>query len=80
MLYLFVGLKVPLLLLFWLIYWAIKQEPDLDETGDDGGSRRERPHPPDWHPRSPRRGPHGDPVPLPPPRVRPADARARQPR
>jgi hypothetical protein len=78
MLYLFVALKIPLLVLFWLIYWAVKQEPELEDTGDDGGQRRARPHPPPRLPRAPRRGPHGDQLPEPPPRVRPVSARARQ--
>ena len=78
MLYLFLGLKIPLLLLYWLVYWAIKQEPELDDTGGDGGARKERPHPVPTLPRTPRRGPHGDPLPLPPPRVRPLNARARE--
>ena len=46
-------------------------------------SRREAkpyPHPHPKLPRSPRRGPHGDPLPLPPPRVRRVTARARQTR
>jgi hypothetical protein len=79
MLYLFLGLKIPLLLLYWLVYWAIKAEPEPDDTGGDGGSRKERPHPAPTLPRHPRRGPHGDPLPLPPPRVRPVSARARTP-
>jgi hypothetical protein len=79
MLYLFLGLKIPLLLLYWLVYWAIKAEPEPEDTGGDGGSRKERPHPVPPLPRHPRRGPHGDPLPLPPPRVRPVDARSRQP-
>jgi hypothetical protein len=78
MLYLFVALKIPLLLLFWLIWWAVRQEPELEDAGDDGGQRRTRPHPPPRLPHAPRRGPHGDPLPLPPPRVRPVSARARQ--
>ena len=78
MLYLFLGLKIPLLLLYLLVYWAIKQEPELDDTGGDGGARKERPHPVPTLPRTPRRGPHGDPLPLPPPRVRPLNARARE--
>jgi hypothetical protein len=78
MLYLFVALKVPLLMLFWLIWWAVRQEPELEDTGGDGGQRRARPHPPPRLPHTPRRGPHGDPLPLPPPRVRPVSARARQ--
>ena len=36
MLYLFLGLKIPLLLLYWLVYWAIKAEPEPE----DAGSRR----------------------------------------
>ena len=78
MLYLFLGLKIPLLLLYALVYWAIKQEPDLEDSGGDGGSRKVRPHPAPTLPHAPRRGPHGDPLPLPPPRVRPLRARARE--
>jgi hypothetical protein len=78
MLFLFVGLKVPLLALCWLVWWAIHQVDDVAEDGGDGGSRRHRPHPPGPLPRLPRRGPHGDPAPQPPPRVRPAAARARE--
>jgi len=77
MLYLFLGLKIPLLLLYALVYWAIKAEPEPEETGGDGGSRKARPHPVPPLPKHPRRGPHGDQLPLPPPRVRPVDARAR---
>jgi hypothetical protein len=78
MLYLFLGLKIPLLLLYALVYWAIKQEPEPEDAGGDGGARKERPHPASPLPRQPRRGPHGDPLPLPPPRVRPLNARARE--
>ena len=47
MLFLFIGLKVPLLALCYLVYWAIKAVPeDEEQPGGDGGSRRERPHPP----------------------------------
>jgi hypothetical protein len=80
MLYLFVALKVPLLALFWLIWWAVRQEPELEDAGGEGGQRRaQRPHPPPKLPRHPRRGPHGgDAVPLPRPRVRPVQAKARR--
>ena len=78
MLYLFLGLKIPLLLLYALVYWAIKAEPEPEDAGGDGGARKERPHPVPTLPRHPRRGPHGDPLPLPPPRVRPLTARARE--
>ena len=80
MLYLFLGLKIPLLLLFWLVWWAVHQEPDYEDAGGDGGQRvTPRPHPAPRLPHAPRRGPHGgEAVPLPsPPRVRPLNARAR---
>jgi len=74
-------LKAPILMLLYLVWWAIKAEPVPDEPriDDDGGSK----HPHDRHPRSrrprpPRRGPHGDP-PLPPPsRTRTVVAKARR--
>jgi hypothetical protein len=79
MLYLFVALKIPLLALFWLIWWAIRQEPDFEDAGEGGQRVEARPHPPPKLPHAPRRGPHGgDAVQLPsPPRVRPLNARAR---
>ena len=79
MLYLFVALKIPILLLGCIVWWAVRQDPGAREApDDDGGSKYRRPHPPRPLPRSPRRGPHGEPAPLPPPRVRPVTARARQ--
>ena len=62
MLFLFVGLKVPLLALCWLVWWAIRQTPDEDEQPGGGGTKR-RPHPARPLPRTPRRGPHGEPAP-----------------
>ena len=79
MLFLFVGLKIPLLALYWLIYWAVKQEPDTEDTGGDGGARKERPHPRPKLPPAPRRGPHREPAPPAPPRVRTVRARMREP-
>jgi hypothetical protein len=77
MLWLFVALKVPLLTLCWLVWWAIRQEPEPDEQGTGEGREWARPHPPPRLPRPPRRGPHGE-APLPaPPRVRRVTARAR---
>jgi hypothetical protein len=79
MFFLFVALKVPLIALCWLVWWAIRAVPEDDEVpGDDGGSKRERPHPPRPLPRNPRRGPHGEPAPPSPPRVRRVTARARE--
>ena len=79
-LYLMVFLKLPIVALLLLVWWAIRQTPEPDDgTGgeDDGGSRCPR------HPRPPlqplpRRGPHhGLPLPASPPRIRPVVARAR---
>jgi hypothetical protein len=73
------ALKLPLAGLIYIVWWAIKQEPeDATNPEDDGGiKRRDRPHPPAPFPRRPRRGPHGDPPPVPPARVRTVRARAR---
>jgi hypothetical protein len=80
MLYLFVFLKLPIVALFALIWWAVRQEPETAEDPGDGGQRRaSRPHPPPRLPRLPRRGPHGDDAMAAPPRVRaPLAARARE--
>ena len=70
-------LKIPLIALLWLVWWAVKQTDQPTGTGDDGGSpvpRHPRPAAP-THPR--RRGPHGDPSAPPPARVRTTTARAR---
>jgi hypothetical protein len=78
MLYLFVGLKLPILALGLIVWWAVRQEPEPGETEGGDGGQRTRPHAPPSLPRPPRRGPHGDPAPLPPPRTRKLAARARQ--
>jgi hypothetical protein len=80
MFFLFVALKVPLLALCYLVWWAIKQVPeDEEQPGGDGGTKpRPRPHAPRPLPQAPRRGPHGEPAPPSPPRVRPVTARARE--
>jgi hypothetical protein len=76
--WLMLALKIPLIGLLYIVWWAIKQTPeDAPASDDDGGIRRERRHPRKPLPRHPRRGPHGDPPPLPPPRVRIVRARAR---
>ena len=70
-------LKIPLIALLWLVWWAVQQtdaemEQPRDGDGSDrhphGGSRPRRPRPP-------RRGPHAEPPPRAPSRVR---ARGRQ--
>jgi hypothetical protein len=73
------ALKIPLIGLIYLVWWAIKQKPDDEPASrdDDGGIKRHPHHRPRPFPRHPRRGPHGDPAPLPPTRVRTVRARAR---
>ena len=77
-LWLMLALKIPLIGLICIVWWAIKQEPeDTSSREDDGGIKRKHPHTRDPFPRPPRRGPHGDPAPQPPSRVRTVRARAR---
>ncbi|HEX2016796.1 MAG TPA: hypothetical protein VGN69_08885 [Solirubrobacteraceae bacterium] len=76
--YLMFILKIPIVGLLWLVWWAIHQEPEEASVGDeDGGSKLRPRHPRPRLPRSPRRGPHGDPAPQPPVRTRSVVARAR---
>ena len=53
-----VVLKLPVAMALYLVYWAVKAEPELEELPDDGdhGFRRWRAEP--RRPRGPRRGPH----------------------
>jgi hypothetical protein len=74
------ALKLPIAALIYLVWWAIKQEPEPSPSSDDDGGVKRRPtprHPRKPFPRNPRRGPHGDPAPVPPARVRTVRARAR---
>jgi hypothetical protein len=78
--WLMVLLKIPIVALFLLIRWAVR-EPEV-ETSEDGGdgplSRPRHPHHPRSPlPRAPRRGPHGDPMPASPARIRAVVARGR---
>ena len=75
--YLMFVLKVPIVAAFWIVWWAVKQEPDPADERDDGGNQRRRPHPRRPVPEAPRRGPHGEPALPSPPRVRTTVARAR---
>ena len=72
------ALKIPIIALLCLVWWAIKQEVRPEEDRSDGGIG-DRPRP--RHPRVPRRrprGPHGEPAPLPSPaRVRTVRAKGR---
>ena len=69
-------LKIPVAALLALVYWAVKQTDAELELPDDGGGSDRSPHrggP--RRPRPPRRGPHAEPAPRSPNRVR---ARGRQ--
>jgi hypothetical protein len=83
-LWLMVFLKIPIVALFLIVRWAVKQTPESAPDGDGGISPRPRPrhphHPRRRPPRSPRRGPHGSPAPLSPPRVRTVTALRHGPR
>lgn len=59
MFFLLVVLKVPVVGMMYLLWWAMKpsddEVPAEDEPGGEDHHRRPRPH----FPRGPRRGPHG---------------------
>ena len=80
--YLMVVLKLPIVGLFMIIWWAVKAEPavepDADEQseGGTGGGGSKVPREP-FGPRPRTRGPHGDPSAPPRPRTRPVTARGR---
>src|SRR3954468_15995144 len=95
--YLMLILKIPIVALLTIVWWAIRSTPEESEpVRDEGGGgtkvpprqprhprpvrpRQPRRRPPvPGRPRKPRRGPHGAPLPLPPPRVRTVVARARR--
>ena len=67
-----VVLKLPVVAAIWLVWWAMKAEPEASD--DDGGIKAPEPEPEPPHrprrPVHPRRGPHGEPELPSPPRVR----------
>jgi hypothetical protein len=76
-------LKIPIVALFLLVRWAVRQTPE-PAAGEDGGigprSRPRHPHRPRApRPRPRRRGPHGEAAPPAPARVRTAVSRTRLP-
>jgi hypothetical protein len=73
-------MKIPIALLLYLVWWAVKDPPLAEATDDgDGGSRRHGPGPRLPRPQPPRRGPHADPPPRAPARVRATALPARVP-
>ena len=72
-------LKIPIAMLLYIVWWAIKQsdaEEPAPEIGEGGTRKPMHPHGP--LPHAPRRGPHGDPQPPAPERVRSVVAKARE--
>jgi len=56
--FLLVVLKVPVLAMIYLVWWASQPVPEVEAEGDEGGEggrRRRRPR----FPNGPRRGPYG---------------------
>jgi hypothetical protein len=82
--WLMVILKIPIVALFLLVRWAVRQTPET-EAQEDGGigfeprPRPRHPHRPNSHlPRVSRRGPHREaPALLPPARMRTSPTLAR---
>lgn len=76
--WLFVVLKIPLLAALWIVWWALRAEPDAtdDVRADESGGGPDHPRP--RRPGPPRRGPHTTPAARPPARVR-IRARRREP-
>jgi hypothetical protein len=65
------ALKIPVAALLYICWWSVRQAPETADDDSKGGSDR-HPHTPSRRPRPrpPRRGPHADPPPLPPARIR----------
>jgi hypothetical protein len=69
--YMFVILKIPVALALWIVWYAVREpEPTEEHRGDGGNDRRQPDHPWRPRPRPPRRGPHAEPQPRAPSRVR----------
>ncbi|MCO5315829.1 MAG: hypothetical protein M9938_06685 [Solirubrobacterales bacterium] len=71
--FLLVVLKIPVLGMIWLLWWANPKNAKPEASTDDGGSARIRPDRPPRRPFGPRRGPHGGTL------TGPEPARARRP-
>jgi hypothetical protein len=67
-----VVMKIPIAMLLYLVWYAVKEPPLAEaDPGEGGGSDRDpRPHPRDRPPTPPRRGPHRECEPVSPERVR----------
>jgi hypothetical protein len=75
-----VVLKIPIVALLLIVWWAIRATPVPEADEDEGGgSDRDPRHPRRRPPRPPRRGPHRDASPRSPQRLRIARLRPRVP-
>jgi hypothetical protein len=76
-------LKIPIVALFLIVRWAVRDAPEPATDEDGGVGPRAKPlhphHPRARRPRPPRRGPHGEPPAPSPPRVRTVASRKRLP-
>jgi hypothetical protein len=63
--------KIPIVGLFYIVWWALREPPvpEADPRDGGGGTKRD-PHPRIRPPHPPRRGPHAEPAPPAPGRVR----------
>lgn len=81
--FIMVVLKIPILLLMWIVWWSTRPVEDPSSGDDDGGLRvggeRHPMHPRPHLPRAPRRGPHGQASVPAPRRVRSVVSRASEP-
>jgi hypothetical protein len=68
--WMFVVLKIPVVMLLTLVWWAAKTPEPAVPGEEDGGSRRFDPHGGPRAPRPPRRGPHAGGPPPAPKRIR----------
>jgi hypothetical protein len=76
--YMMVILKIPVAAALYIVWWSVRAQPEsADEQRSNGGGGGWR-HPRPRRPRPPRRGPHAEPPPRPPSRVR-ARARVAEP-
>jgi hypothetical protein len=75
--YMMLVLKLPILALLYIVWWAIRATPEVEDSDEDGGAKR-WPHGP-RPPRTPhpRRGPHAEPPPPSPARTRSVVAQGR---
>jgi hypothetical protein len=66
------ALKIPIAGLLYIVWWSVRQTPETTHDDNGGGSDRHPHHPSPRRPRPrpPRRGPHADPPPRAPSRMR----------